>query len=210
MPSVPYCSCIRGLTKRHPMVVSWISADRAYGACALGCTNGARLMLSTPPAIIRSASPAMIERAAQPTASRPDAHRRLNVIPETSAGSPASSADIRATLRLSSPAWLAQPSTTSSTVDQSTPGCRAVSSRMTWAARSSGRTPASAPPYRPIGVRTPETRYAVRASLMPGFRPSRGPAGRGRLCHSSGSCHSSEFPLWSISAGWSILRRPCR
>src|SRR5690242_2080334 len=33
------------------------------------------------------------------------------------------------------------------------------------AARSSGRTPASAPPYRPIGVRTPEMTTA-RATLF--------------------------------------------
>ena len=43
------------------------------------------------------------------TASRPDAHRRLTVTPGTSTGSPASSAPIRATLRLSSPAPFVQP-----------------------------------------------------------------------------------------------------
>ena len=75
----------------------------------MGITNGARLMLSTPPAIISSASPALIARAAVPTASRPEPHRRLIVAPGTSIGSPASSAAMRATLRLSSPAWLAQP-----------------------------------------------------------------------------------------------------
>ena len=64
MELVPYVARIAGFTKRHPMVVSWISADREYGVCALGCANGARLMLSTPPAIIRSPSPAMIVRAA--------------------------------------------------------------------------------------------------------------------------------------------------
>ena len=50
-----------------------------------------------------------------PTASRPEPHRRLTVAPGTSTGSPASSAAMRATLRLSSPAWLAQPKMTSST-----------------------------------------------------------------------------------------------
>ena len=34
---------------------------------------------------------------------------------------------------------------------------RATSSAMTWAARSSGRTEASAPPNRPMGVRTAST-----------------------------------------------------
>ena len=66
-------------------------------------------MLSTPPAIISSASPLRIARAAVPTASMPEPHSRLMVAPGTPIGSPASSADIRATLRLSSPAWLAQP-----------------------------------------------------------------------------------------------------
>jgi len=75
----------------------------------LGMTKGARLMLSTPPAIIRPASPARIARAAEPTASMPEPHSRLIVAPGTSIGSPASRADMRATLRLSSPAWLAQP-----------------------------------------------------------------------------------------------------
>src|SRR5664280_363308 len=65
---------------------------------------------------------------------------------------------IRATLRLSSPAWFAQPRTTSSIAAQSTVGSRSVRARITCAARSSGRTVASAPPYRPIGVRTPVTR----------------------------------------------------
>src|SRR5664280_1756373 len=63
-----------------------------------------------------------------------------------------------ATLRLSSPAWFAQPRTTSSIAAQSTVGSRSVRARITCAARSSGRTVASAPPYRPIGVRTPVTR----------------------------------------------------
>ena len=66
-------------------------------------------MLSTPPASISSASPVRIARAAMPVASMPEPHRRLTVVPGTSTGSPASRALIRATLRLSSPAWLAQP-----------------------------------------------------------------------------------------------------
>ena len=48
------------------------------------------------------------------TAERPDAHSRLTVTPATVSGRPASSAAKRATLRLSSPAWLAHPSQTSS------------------------------------------------------------------------------------------------
>ena len=45
----------------------------------------------------------------------PEPHRRLIVAPGTSSGRPASSAAMRATLRLSSPAWLAQPKSTSLT-----------------------------------------------------------------------------------------------
>ena len=52
---------------------------------------------------------ALMARAAVPTASRPDPHSRLMVPPGTPTGRPASSAAMRATLRLSSPAWLAQP-----------------------------------------------------------------------------------------------------
>ena len=39
---------------------------------------------------------------------------------------------------------------------------RSTTARITAAARSSGRTPASAPPYRPIGVRTASTIQASR------------------------------------------------
>ncbi len=48
-------------------------------------------MLSTPPAIIRPASPHLMARAAVPTASMPEPHRRLMVAPGTSSGRPASS-----------------------------------------------------------------------------------------------------------------------
>ena len=49
---------MRGLTKRQPMVVSWISACREKAVSAFGITKGARDMLSTPPATTSSASPA--------------------------------------------------------------------------------------------------------------------------------------------------------
>ena len=51
-------------------------------------TNGARLMLSTPPAMIRSASPPRIARAAIATASRPEPHRRFRVTPPELSGKP--------------------------------------------------------------------------------------------------------------------------
>ena len=66
-------------------------------------------MLSTPPAMTSCASPDLMARAAMPTASRLEPHRRLTVLAGTSTGRPASSAAMRPTLRLSSPAWLAQP-----------------------------------------------------------------------------------------------------
>ena len=113
--SMPYCAFIFGFTKRQPIVVSSIFALRENALSALAITNGARVMLSTPPAMIRFASPARIARAALPTASRLEPHRRLIVEPGTDGGRPASSAAMRATLRLSSPAPLAQPYSTSST-----------------------------------------------------------------------------------------------
>src|SRR5664280_197934 len=148
----------RGLTNRQPSVVSKISAWRAKADSALPMTNGARLMLSTPPAMTSSASPVRIARAPMAIASSPEPQSRLTVLAETVSGRPASNVAIRATLRLSSPAWFAQPRTTSSIAAQSTVGSRSVRARITCAARSSGRTVASAPPYRPIGVRTPVTR----------------------------------------------------
>ena len=97
MDSTPYCAFSSGLTKRQPIVVSWISAERL------------KAMLSTPPAMTSSASPERMARAAVPTASSPEPHSRLMVAAGTPAGSPASSSAMRPTLRLSSPAWLAQP-----------------------------------------------------------------------------------------------------
>ncbi len=76
----------------------------AQNAGFMVSSKGARVMDSTPPAISNWASPAMMARAAVPTASMPEPHRRLRVTPATLAGRPASSADMRATLRLSSPA----------------------------------------------------------------------------------------------------------
>ncbi len=91
------------------MVVSSIFAARENALSAFASTNGARVMLSTPPASASPASPARMVRAASASASSPEPHNRLTVAAGTSAGNPASSAAIRATLRLSSPAPLAQP-----------------------------------------------------------------------------------------------------
>src|SRR5574337_629457 len=75
-----------------------------------------------------------------PSASRLEPHSRSTVLPGTSCGSPASSARMRATLRLSSPAWLAQSKITQVSAPQSTPGLRAIGERSAIAPRSSVRT----------------------------------------------------------------------
>ena len=101
---------MRGFTKRQPIVVSAISTlPRGKPRSGFSITSGARDIDSTPPASTSSASPRRIWRAPWTTASRPDAHSRLTVTPGTSTGSPASSSAMRATLRLSSPAWLVAP-----------------------------------------------------------------------------------------------------
>ena len=119
---------------------------RAKALSAFGMTNGARLMLSTPPAMTSVVSPALIERAAVPTASSPEPHKRLMVAPGTFTGRPASKLAMWATLRLSSPAWFAQPNSTSLSACQSTPALRVISALIGIAARSSVRTEDSAPP----------------------------------------------------------------
>jgi hypothetical protein len=146
MESTPYWAFINALTKRQPIVVSCTALPREKADSALGITKGARLMLSTPPAIISVASPDLMARAAVPTASSPEPHSRLTVEPGTPMGKPASKADMRATLRLSSPAWLAQPKITSATSAQSTFALRAISALRGIAPRSSARTLDSAPP----------------------------------------------------------------
>src|SRR3546814_1618598 len=74
-------------------------------------TVGARLMLSTPPATNRSPSPQVMACAAVETALSPLAQLRWITMPGTSIGSPERRPAWRATQRLSSPAWLPQPTT---------------------------------------------------------------------------------------------------
>src|SRR5262245_7917181 len=69
---------------------------------------------------------------------------------------------MRATLRLSSPAWFVHPRITSSIAAGST-DARSTAARTARAARSSARTVARAPPARPTGVRAADT---MKASLM--------------------------------------------
>src|SRR5439155_740741 len=96
-------------------------------------------MLSTPPAMYSSPSSTVMARAESMTACRPLAQSRFTVTPGVVGGRPDSSAAKRATLRLSSPAWLTQPSTTS-LISRGSIALRATTSRITSAARSSGRT----------------------------------------------------------------------
>ena len=146
---------IRGLTSRQPSAVDTaVTLPAGNGLSGLGSTQGALVIDSTPPVTTTSASPVSIIRDAPIAASRLDPQSRFTVEPGTETGSPASSTAIRPTLRFSSPAPLALPSTTSATAAGSSPGERSSSVRTANAARSSGRDCASAPPRRPNGVRT--------------------------------------------------------
>jgi len=130
-------------------------------------TQGGRVIDSTPPATTTSASPAAIICLAVMIAVSPLAQSRFTVKPGVVLGNPASRVAMRATLRLSSPAWLAAPSTTSSIASGSMPA-RRTASRTTSAARSSGRTWARPPAYRPMGVRTPSRMNASDMFLLVG------------------------------------------
>lgn len=72
-------SANRGLVNRQPSEVSATSPGRAQPFCGLAITHGARVMDSTPPATMTSASPARIWWAAEVMAVRPLAHNRLTV-----------------------------------------------------------------------------------------------------------------------------------
>src|SRR5258705_9372021 len=75
-----------GLVIRQPTCVCQSFASVGNGTSGLGSTNGARLMLSTPPATIRSASPDATARAAWVIASLPEAQSRFTVTPGTDGG----------------------------------------------------------------------------------------------------------------------------
>ena len=139
-------SSSRGFGKRQPSVVSYSTLlPRGNAASGFATANGARLIDSTPPATNRSPAPEITAWQADVIAARPEAHSRFTVTPATESGNPASSAAMRATLRLSSPAWLAQPRWTSSISSGGTPA-RSTAAAIATEARSSGRTPESAPP----------------------------------------------------------------
>ena len=99
-----------GFGKRQPSVVSQaVALPRGKALSGFAIASGARDIDSTPPATNRSPSPAATAWHAETTAARPDAQSRLTVTPATDSGRPARSTAMRATFRLSSPAWFAQP-----------------------------------------------------------------------------------------------------
>ena len=119
---------------------------------------GTMLMLSVPAAIITSASPTRMRSAAICTADRPEAQKRLTVIPPTLLGSPASTAPMRATFKPCCASGIAQPQITSSIACGSSPGTWASAERNTVASNSSGRVLRKNPRCeRPIGVRVAAT-----------------------------------------------------
>ena len=158
---------IFGLTIRQPRAEFHIcSCEVGYGFDGFSTTQGARVMLSTPHAMVMSASPTATVRDAPKIASMPLPHNRLTVAAGIVVGSPASSNAMRPTLRLSSPAPLASPAYTSSIDAGSSEGERSTMARTAADSRSSGRTPASAPPILPSGVRTASTMNASLVVLL--------------------------------------------
>ncbi len=100
---------------------------------------GTRLMLSTPPAMITSASPTRMRSAAICSAVRPLAQKRFTVTPPTDCGSPASSAAARATFMPCSPSGKLQPMMASSMALGSRPGTCDKACLIAATSRSSGR-----------------------------------------------------------------------
>jgi len=84
-------------------VVSNICGVLSKAELDFAITNGALLMLSTPHAIISSASPQAMVLALSIIDCRPLAQSLFTVFPATLTGKPASKAAIRATFLLSSP-----------------------------------------------------------------------------------------------------------
>src|SRR4051794_11082717 len=157
-----------GLTSRQPRVVETaVTSPAGKAREGLGSTHGALVIDSTPPTTTTSASPDSTTREPIMAASSEEPQSRLTVVAGTETGRPASSTAIRPTLRLSSPAWLGQPQTTSPMASWSSPGALARTAFSAIAARSSGRTSASAPPNRPNGVRAAAYRNASLIGGLP-------------------------------------------
>ena len=146
-----------------------LAAPRSHAASALPRTYGARVIDSTPPATNTSPSSTAIAWAAALMAWRPEPHSRLTVWPATSTGRPARSAAMRATFRLSSPAWFAAPRITSSMSAGSIPDDRRPLAR-----RGPRGRPAS-------------PRRAPRRTARPGSEPPRRSRPPGRADEDPGS-----------------------
>src|SRR3954469_1955500 len=120
-------------------------------------------MLSSPPATMQSASPAMMRWAAIAMVCRPDEQKRFTVTPETVTGIPARMADSRATFEPVAFSGVAQPSTTSSTSAGSIPA-RSTACFTTWPPSVAPCVMLNAPRKAlPIGVRAVDT---ITASVM--------------------------------------------
>ena len=126
-----------------------------------------RLMLSSPPATMQSASPAMMRCAAIAMVCRPDEQKRFTVTPLTVTGMPARIAESRAMLLPVAFSGVAQPSTTSSTSAGSIPA-RSTACLTTWPPSVAPWVMLKAPRNAlPIGVRAVDTMTAsdIRRSL---------------------------------------------
>src|SRR6266508_2120686 len=97
------------------------------------------VMLSNPPPMAASAPPRMIWWAAMAMAWSSEEQKRFTVVAATDAGNPARSVATRATLLPCGPLGWAQPMITSSISAEPSWGTLPSTSRMQWAARSSGR-----------------------------------------------------------------------
>ncbi len=124
---------------------------------------GTALIDSSPPATDTSVAPVTTDWWAIARAWRPDAHRRLTVMPAVETGRPAPSATWRAMFRPWPPSGIAQPMTTSSTSAGSSPGARASASRTAAIPRESGAVSDSSPRGAfPTAVRAALTMTASR------------------------------------------------
>ena len=106
---------MRGLMKRQPSVLSWSVASPRGTARGFGITAARATSTRRRPRRTRSASPATTAWRAPIDRLQARAAEAVDRRAGTVTGRPASSRAMRATLRLSSPAWLAQPRKTSST-----------------------------------------------------------------------------------------------
>jgi hypothetical protein len=95
----------------------------------------------------------MIPWATKWTACCDDPHWRSTLVAGTVQGKPAATHALRVTLQPCSPVWVTQPPTTSSIRSGSAP-VRSRSALSVSASSSVGCQPDSAPPRRPMGVRT--------------------------------------------------------